>query len=199
MPRWAKTRKQWLLSIDFGRTEPDAIALLGDLRNSEVRLANGRALLDRKLIPQCCFHPKTYVFESKDSTAFGLFVGSANLTLSGLHTGSEHATAHLWLPELTAEQNAELERIKERLGWWDGAWAAATRPDGALIREYTKLRSDVLLEDEAESVKPFVSRGHREIDVDPGLAWANATCLWVETHELYKNLGKTRSGNELDL
>lgn len=117
IPRWAKARKQWLLSIDFGRTEPEAIALLGDLHNSEVRLANGRTVLDRNLIPQHCFHPKTYVFESRDGVGFGLFVGSANLTLSGLHTGSEHATAHLWLPELTAEQNAELLRVKESLRW----------------------------------------------------------------------------------
>ena len=199
MPRWARARKQWLLSIDFGRTEPDAIALLGDLRNSEVRLANGRALLGRKLVPECCFHPKTYVFESKDSASFGLLVGSANLTLSGLHTGSEHASAHLWLPELTAEENAELVRVKDRLRWWDGAWAAATRTDGAFIREYVKLRSNVLSEDDAESVRPVASRGGREIDVHPGLAWANARCLWVETHQLYKNLGKNRPGNQLDL
>jgi hypothetical protein len=199
MPRWAKARKEWLLSIDFGRTDPDAIALLGNLRNSEVRLANGRTLLARGLIPEYCFHPKTYVFESKNSAAFGLFVGSANLTLSGLHTGSEHASAHLWLPALTAGENAELVRVKDRLRWWNGAWANATRTDAAIIQEYIKLRSDVLPEDEAESVRPLASRGNREVDVNPGLAWVNARCLWVETHELYKNLGKNRPGNQLDL
>lgn len=199
MPRWAKVRKEWLLSIDFGRTEPDAIAELGALPYSEVRLANGRTVLDRRLIPVRCFHPKTYVFESKDNVAFGLFVGSANITLSGLHTGSEHATAHLWLPALSSEETAELARVKDRLRWWDEAWAKATRTEDATIREYTKLRADVLLEDEAESVRPLVSRGDREVDLHPGLAWVNAKCLWVETHELYKNLGKNRPGNQLDL
>jgi hypothetical protein len=199
MPRWGKVRKQWLLSIDFGRTEPDAITSLGALPNSEVRLANGRTVLDRRLVPVCCFHPKTYVFESKDNAGFGLFVGSGNLTLSGLHTGSEHATAHLWLPKFSPEESAELTRAKERLRWWDEAWARATKTDTSTIQEYTRLRKDLLVEDDAESVRPLVSRGSREIDVHPGLAWVNAKCLWVETHGLYKNLGKNRPGNQLDL
>src|ERR1700687_1162612 len=84
MPLWRKERKEWLVSIDFGRTEPEAITLLGGLRNSEVRLANGRVVIDRHLIPESCFHPKTFLFDSAGNAAFGLFVGSANLTLSGL-------------------------------------------------------------------------------------------------------------------
>lgn len=199
MQRWTKTRKEWLLSIDFGRTEPDAITLLGNLKNSEVRLANARAVLDRRLIPEICFHPKTYVFESKDNPAFGLFVGSANLTLSGLHTGSEHATAHLWLPPFTAEEKVELVRVKDSLKWWNEAWGKATKTNAAIIQEYLKLRSDVLPEDEAESVKPLTLRGDREIDLHPGLAWVNARYLWVQTHELYKNRGRNRPGNQLDL
>jgi hypothetical protein len=39
----------------------------------------------------------------------------------------------------------------------------------------------------------------REIDVHPGLASDNAKYLSVETHELYKNRGKNRPGNQLDL
>ena len=118
MPKWHSARKQWLLSIDFGRTEPGAISLLRDMQNSEVKIANGSALLDRQLIPQRCFHPKTYVFESRNSAALGLFLGSANLTLSGLHTGSEHATTHLWLPEFTPEESASIKNVKDTLLWW---------------------------------------------------------------------------------
>lgn len=199
MPRWAKLRKEWLLSIDFGRTEPDAIEELGDLPNSEVRLADARAVLDRRLIPRYCFHPKTYVFESRENSAFGLFVGSANLTLSGLHTGSEHATAHLWLPKFSSAEKEELKRVRDGLRWWNDAWNRATRTDDAILQEYSALRTNVAPEDDAESVRPFVSRGHREVGVHPGLAWVNSKNLWIETHDLYKNLGKNKPGNQLDM
>lgn len=162
-------------------------------------MANGRTVLRRRLIPLCCFHPKTYVFEAEDNAAFGLFVGSANLTLSGLHSGSEHGTAHLWMPKFSPEESTELARVKDGLRWWDGAWAKAMETDAETIQEYTRLRADVLSEDEAESVRPLVSRGPREIDVNLGLAWVNAKCLWVETRKLYRNLGKNRHGNQLDL
>jgi len=199
IPKWAKLRKEWLLSIDFGRTEPDAIEELRDLPNSEVRLADGRTVLDRNLIPRYCFHPKTYIFESKENSAFGLFVGSANLTLSGLHTGSEHATAHLWLPKFSTAEKEELKRMREGLRWWNEAWNRATKTDDAIVQEYSELRTDIVSEDDAESVRPLASKGNREVRIDPGLAWVNSKCLWIETHDLYKNLGKNKPGNQLDM
>ena len=69
MPGWRRAQKQWLLSIDYGRTEPEALLLLRDLQNSEVKIANYGAVLDRGLMPLRCFHPKTYIFESKKSAA----------------------------------------------------------------------------------------------------------------------------------
>ena len=34
---WRKASKRWLISIDYGRTEPDALKLLADIPNTELR------------------------------------------------------------------------------------------------------------------------------------------------------------------
>lgn len=199
MSNWSSLRKEWLISIDFGRTDPKAVSYLQELKNSEVKLVNGAKLLKRKLTPERCFHPKSYLVDSTRSSAFALFVGSANLTLSGLHAGTEHATAHVWRPVLTAEEQTSLDRVQNGLAWWTDAWAAASKVSDAIIKEYADLRLQAAREDDSDAVKPFASGGTYEVDLDPGLSWASAKYLWVETHELYKNRGKKVPGNQLDL
>ena len=92
-PSWRNAVKRWIISIDDGLTEPDALRFLMSLRNSEVRIPDGEALLLRGLAPVRRFHPKTMLVE-QGKTAYlplALVVGSANLTLNGLSLGHEHA------------------------------------------------------------------------------------------------------------
>ncbi len=61
---WSNLQKKWLVSIDFGRTEAKALEILQSLPNFEVRIPSANELLDNALIPQRCFHPKTFVFDT---------------------------------------------------------------------------------------------------------------------------------------
>jgi hypothetical protein len=122
MLQWRSIRKYWLISIDFGRTEVEAITYLGSLPNSEVRIPNASKLLNTGLRPECCFHPKTFIFDSGSDvvpTPFAIFIGSGNLTMSGLNTGVEHGTSLAWLPPLVRPDLVLLTRLQRQLSWWN--------------------------------------------------------------------------------
>jgi hypothetical protein len=199
---WNTLQKQWLISIDFGRTEAEALQLLNELGHSEIRIPNAEELLARRLKPKQCFHPKTFILDSGVEAAnapFGLFLGSGNLTLSGLNSGVEHGTSLLWRAPLSASQFGLLTKCHSELSWWDEAWNSATPVTDHLIAQYRSIRPVQPKEDTTPSVLPFVSPSRREIDTRPGLAWANAKCFWIRTNELYKNRGRGNPGNQLDL
>jgi HKD family nuclease len=86
MDQWNRIKKDWLISIDFGLTEPTALEFLADLPNSRVYIPNADQVLGARLRPQAGFHKKMYVFDnSAVQDSMGLFSGSANLTVSGLY------------------------------------------------------------------------------------------------------------------
>ncbi len=90
---WSRSHKRWVISIDGGITEPDALRFLLSLRRSEVRIHDAEELLTRRLRPIHRFHPKTLLLERpmSPSRPVGILVGSANLTFNGLCFGHEHA------------------------------------------------------------------------------------------------------------
>jgi HKD family nuclease len=96
---WDDLEKRWLISIDFGRTDASALEYLQRLPNSEIRIPSASHLLENNLMPERCFHPKTYIFDCGTDYAgppYAIFVGSGNLTVSGLRAGVEHGTSLLW-------------------------------------------------------------------------------------------------------
>lgn len=199
---WDSMEKRWLISIDYGRTDAEAVELLSGLAYSEVRIPNMLEVLARRLKPQQCFHPKTFILDSGEDIAnapYAIFLGSGNLTLSGLNSGVEHGTSLLWMPPLSGGQIRLLRRCHLELGWWDEAWNSATPITDDLVAQYRRIRPVQPREDTTPSVLPFVSAAGREIDSRPGLAWANAKCFWIQTKELYKNRGRRNPGNQLDL
>jgi hypothetical protein len=199
---WRGIEKQWLISIDFGTTEVEALRYLQDLPHSEVRIPEASALLDNALFPERCFHPKTFILDSGAAAAaapFGLFVGSANLTLSGRHAGVEHGMSLFWSSPLTRQQTAELRHTESQLTWWNDVWDSSVTVTEDLLRAYGRSRPLRAKEDSALSVRAFNAPLSPEIGAPEGIAWANARCLWVQTRELYKNFGPGRPGNQLDL
>jgi hypothetical protein len=199
---WRRLKKYWLVSIDFGRTEVGALDFLQSLPNSEVRIPNAMQLLKYKLMPEQCFHPKTFIFDSGLELAvapYALFVGSGNLTLSGLHVGVEHGTALLWLPPLRHRETGTLELIQSQLAWWIQAWESASPLTRSLLTRYSRSRPRRPREDSAWAVRHFASPVRREIEADPGVDWAHATYFWIQTRKLYENRGKGVPGNQLDL
>lgn len=104
LDRGAKIR---VLTTDYLTvTDADALARLLDLAETRPGAVATRVFHD----PATSFHPKAYLFSSADGTAAAAFVGSNNLSASGIAGGIEWAIA--------ADQAAPLLTAFERL-WAD--------------------------------------------------------------------------------
>lgn len=90
-------QKDFIISLDFGLTDPSALQYLQELNNSTVHVANPEVVNRGGLRPVKAFHPKVYLFNSPDSNYF--VVGSANLTESALLTNTEVVVSGTETPE----------------------------------------------------------------------------------------------------
>jgi diadenosine tetraphosphate (Ap4A) HIT family hydrolase len=85
LDRGARVR---VLTTDYLRvTDADALARLLDLAETRPERIATRVFHD----PATSFHPKAYLFWSADGTAAAMFVGSNNLSMSGIAGGIEWA------------------------------------------------------------------------------------------------------------
>ncbi len=106
LPNWIDIEKRWLISFDFGHTDPNALDYLSKLPNSTVRIPNADLALKSKLRPPIRFHVKIYLFECKTNPdKIAILSGSCNLTKGGLYTNTEQATALVLSPPLSKADN----------------------------------------------------------------------------------------------
>ncbi|KAF2991447.1 phospholipase D family protein (plasmid) [Methylocystis sp. MJC1] len=203
--RWAASQKRWLISIDFGRTEPEALEFLANLPHSQVRIPNGKSVVQNPgFSPANPFHPKAYVVDDVndgDSSVFGIFLGSGNLTGSGLLTGSECGALSYWNRPKSHEQSAMMSAYRS-MTWFDPAWDQAD-PLSDIIPTYKsrwKKFKPPLKDESAEIVDLFVGGAGHVIAGRKAIGLAFARKLWVEIiGELYKNRGASEAGNQVDL
>lgn len=87
-----QVEKTIVTSLDFGITDPEALAFWSDAPRSRVFVAGAGLVEQGNLVPQVAFHPKLYLFD-KPEGRIGSLVGSANLTNRGLTINSEAAWA----------------------------------------------------------------------------------------------------------
>ena len=118
LDRGARVR---VLTTDYlAITDPDALTQLADLaeggdRRLEVRLFGTGSV---------AFHPKAYIFSSSAGEAAAGYVGSSNLSASGIDGGVE------W--------NLGVDRVEQLVTGFDSLWAdGRSKPlDAASLREY---------------------------------------------------------------
>ncbi|HAS8370657.1 TPA: hypothetical protein ACN32Y_004016 [Vibrio parahaemolyticus] len=84
---WAECEKEFVISIDFGHTEPGALEFLKSLNNSSVFIANHHLIEKGHLRPTSAYHPKLYCFHYESK--IGIISGSANLTRAALSRNTE--------------------------------------------------------------------------------------------------------------
>lgn len=188
VPAWSTARKQWLVGIDFCRSDPGALSHLANLPKSEVRIHDGREVVRRKkCVPRTSFHPKLYIFAGGRK---GSVVGSGNLSLTGLRRG--------------VEAGAELgERDTDLLQKWHRSmWREATQYgeiENAYRRRYGRpenLRSPVPTDEDATPASATRPGALSPEDLLKLRACGN---LWIDAGKLHENLGKGRPGNQLML
>jgi hypothetical protein len=190
---WTASTKRWLISIDFGITEPRALEILAKLPKSEVRVPDGLEVLARNLWPRRAFHPKCYIFGNLAGSGsnFGCLIGSANLTGGGLAHGTEISVGQIWRRTLTSQNRKSLAEARDTLGWFETAWDRAD-PLSTVLSGYKRLKPIVktrTLEDKTEAGNLYEPPTAAEVEGDLAVQLANAKALWVEVDTLYKNLG----------
>jgi HKD family nuclease len=203
---WRRAKKQWLVSLDFGITEPDALEYLAALPNSKVFVANASTVLARKLRPVRPFHPKVFLFEEGgDSRSRSIFCGSANLTVGGLFTNTEVGSATVAVaPIRRAEKHYfdELERCAEEVR---ALFDCGSPLNDALVKRYRRMRPKKprrIAEDDDDAAREFARRTAPASAVIPpprARALAAARNFWVEVQYVVPNLGPGLEGNQIDL
>ncbi len=138
----AITRRRWLISLDFGHTEPDALRQLLKLAGSEVRVMDSAYLLRRHLQPRVVFHPKTLVLTAGRGLPIGASVGSGNLTRSGLRIGREHAVlTAVAEPILSHAERLDGTRLRAHLRLMGQDWRDADVLTDRLLTRYEAIRA----------------------------------------------------------
>jgi HKD family nuclease len=138
----AQVEKTIVSSLDFGITEPDALAFWQERPNCRVLVAGTAGLERRNLIPRAAFHTKFYLVGRPDGS-LGSLIGSANLTGRGLTVNSEVA----WV------QYAH-RRIAPVNAAWEAAIAPATPLTAEILEAYAALRPRALRATEAAELEP---------------------------------------------
>jgi len=199
---WKFAEKRWLVSIDYGHTDPKAIRFLRRLKNSEVRIYDGINLLRRRLAPVSSFHPKTLVFDRSGRNGvrrLGVVVGSANLTAGGLDSNVEHVVGMSLSAIIGKHEKRLFGPVAKFDEWWDLAWLTADRATPKFIKSYQASRQryrprvrDRQAPAQGRKLPASLKR------MRAFARWENADCFWIETGNLYKNRGKHAPGNQLD-
>lgn len=204
-PNWSGARKRFLVSLDFGFTQPSALARLSELSNAEVRVPNGRAVLaSARLRPPSAFHAKVFIF-GLDEVPYlrALVVGSANLTASALTTGAEVVTTQSWSQRgFPPAAWSHLKKAQPVLDWFEDTWKDADRLEDVLddyrIRRRALPRPARIREDRTQATRRYLaSLESHEISGRLPVQLAAAKELWVDASSVINNR-KNQPGTQLN-
>ncbi|GID27583.1 hypothetical protein [Paractinoplanes brasiliensis] len=194
---WREWRKRFLISIDFGTTEPAVFERIGRIPNAEVRIPRGAEVLRRPgLVPRVPFHSKAWTFyRAAGRGPAGLVIGSGNLTRSGMSTGGEMAVALT-----TLSPSAWPAAWQQTFDWFETVWDGAD-PAGDLAPAYAEIVRAAPgfgspPEDSTEAARQVRAR-----PVPPDLPGRlqEADALFVRVDRVTRNRGRDRPGNQIDV
>jgi hypothetical protein len=200
-PAFESIAKRWLVGIDWCRSDPDALAMLSKLKNSQVRVHNGASLvLKPGCYPDRPFHPKGFIFWSKSKIA--LAFGSANLSRNGMTRGHE-ADLFLQVTHTKANTKSQWAECTGAKAWFEDLWAKASRlskVEADYRRRFKaapkQSRPAPTEDDTASSAR--VNRAHSFSSEDLVKLRA-CDSFWVQAGNLHKNRGPALPGNQLML
>ncbi len=203
VPDWDSVRKRWIVAIDFGHTDPDAIRILRRLRNSQVRIPFAQEVLSRRLRPVFAVHGKTLILHRNrriDRAAGGIVVSSANMTFSGLCFGFEHAAGFNWQTRHDLSASGCLERVNQAYARIESTFTDAFTPTESFIRRYAEVRPMRIrrTEDDSDQVQKVVTP-RSDLALYENAVLATAKNLWADVDYVVPNRGRGRPGNQIDL
>ena len=137
---WSDLRKQWIIGLHHGITEPKALERVRALPNSSLRVfAGSRSLNLASLFAGQLFHAKIILITSLRRSLGQpphFVASSANLSDAALGASARNYEAGVAL------SGAEVSRLSSRLAaeWWARAWRDSLPVTDGLLDRYTKLR-----------------------------------------------------------
>ena len=185
---WRGAKKQWLIGVDYCRSDPLALAHLSSLPESSVRIFDGEFVATRNgCVPRYSFHPKAYLLLGSSKSA--AVVGSGNLSRTGLQFGVEAAAL--------VRNNSAIADIKK---WFCTQWSAATalteirEPYREQYESIANRRNPQASEDDA--LPESATKGAQ---LKPHELRKLRVCrhLWIEAGNVTRNRGKKQPGNQL--
>ena len=188
LPRWKKAAKQWLVGIDYCRSDPFALKHLSDLPKSKVRVFDGDFVANRNgCVPRHSFHPKAYLLFG--SGKYAAVVGSSNLSRTGLQRGIEAAAAV-----------RGSDAIDDMRSWFRSQWQSATplgdiedryrgQYESAANRRHPQASEDDAAPESASKSTQLKPHELRKLRV--------CRHLWIEAGNVTRNRGPSLPGNQL--
>ena len=193
---WAAAQKQWLVGIDWCRSDPTALDALAAINKSGVRVHDGGNVAYRRgCVPTRPFHPKLFLFEGKAVVA--LVYGSGNLSRSGMTSGHEFGS-------LVAFKRSGRRRTPtpwaQVFSWFDKSFAAASEWESVRPRyeiEYEARPSQPILPDEDSVGRHAAGRQKAQPIPDHKLSLLRCSQhLWIR-FLTNKNRGPDKPGTQL--
>lgn len=199
---WKRMKKRWLVGIDYCRTEPIALEMLGRLPNSKVRIHAGKQVVSRKLCtPILPYHPKTYILYGRRT--IGTICGSGNLSGNGLTKGHEIGSLMITTNPTTEAEKLVADICEHVSSWFRETWrSAATVP--AIFQQYEKvyeasehLRAPSPTDDDCSDTKSTEHEygGRRALSPDDLRRLRACKRMWIEAGNLHHNRGKKADGS----
>jgi len=131
---------QWIIGVDQGITEPDALREISDHPDSEVRvLVPGGDLNRDALYRRPRFHAKVAMIESLAAGDAHLVTTSANMTASALEDRPTNYEVGLVQSTNSGLTDEDVEAFDD---WWDSAWERSQEVTEGFLTEYERIRGD---------------------------------------------------------
>lgn len=167
LPAWPRTRKQWLLGVHHGITEPSAIAALADTPRSEVRLAVCGLSLSEAVAGQRIFHAKVIAVDAaRSGEILAVIAGSANLTSAAI--GGSARNYEMGIAWKTSVGPGASQHFA---AWWKEAWSSGVRATATAVERYIKQRDKFLLNNPGVLLE---TSQHLTAELE------NAAMLWID-------------------
>lgn len=170
---WRQSKKEWIISVHHGVTEPAAVRALCGLENSMVHLHCGGNKLAQKSLLRPPFHAKITAITEGSDRLLAVWAGSANLTGAALSANASNFEAGLGI--VNVGQNPSSAEMSRQLGaWWNHALASSVVATSVTIESYAGYRQCFL------SKYPDLY-AEAETDPVPVESIRDASALWIES------------------
>jgi hypothetical protein len=133
--------------------------------------------------------------------AIAALTGSANGTFGGLTLGAEAAIEMTCLPPFSRQERVIAAEFRAELAWFEDTWVSATPVTRQFLSSYTALRPRKEVQEDRSVVVSKAISIARSLQENPSdiARWGSAGVFWIEVRRMYKNRGRGKSGNQLDM